>query len=100
MKYQISAAAVRFVAGVVECGGGISPFREAIAEADDQVGEKIQCEQVRQRLILSIHLNLINRKQYPFDLLQRKFDLPISISTFEREKFKFCYNIASVLGIK
>ena len=36
---------------------------------------------------------LVNRYEYPYELLVRRYNLPVSLSTFKREKKKYCYEL-------
>lgn len=95
--------------GIVRACGGLieacntEPYITAIANAGRVVGQSYglsdEAQQRREELVKAIKLNLINRKEYPFDLLQRKFDLPISNKTFGIEKIKFCQAMAKELNL-
>ena len=88
-------------AGIVESVTTV-PFVYYIRQAGLCVGENYNAsddsEIQRQKLIQAIHLNMIDRKEYPFSLLQRRFGLPITIRTFLAEKRKFTYKLALLCG--
>ena len=43
---------------------------------------------------------LINRKEYPFDLLQRRYGLPCTKKTFRREARKYVRILAGLCGFE
>lgn len=60
-----------------------SPYTEYMAIAASMVGKDWD-EKQRRNLAEAIRLNLINQKEYPFDLLQRKYQLPCSRNGFSQ----------------
>ena len=57
-------------------------------------------EKQRKNLAEAIKLNLINRKEYPFDLLQRRYGLPCTKKTFRREARKYVRILAGLCGFE
>lgn len=78
------------------------PYSDYIDLAGLCVGTNYQCdddsELQRRQLVEAIKLNLIDRKEYPFSLLQRHFNLPIGIRAFLAEKRKFTHRLAVLCG--
>lgn len=102
MQYRLPRGMVRICAGLVEAQQTLpEAYRQAIAQAESRVGTSFSIDAEGTRLMLAeaIKLNLISRKEYPFETLQARYRLPISLSTFRREKFRFCYHLAAALGM-
>ena len=101
-KYALPSGIVKACSGIVESVTA-EPYISHIENAGRVVGsnyaldEKVQKE--RERLVEAIKLNLINRHEYPFECLARKYCLPVSHSTFKREKMKYCYELARLCGL-
>ena len=78
------------------------PYVDFIEQASLCVGENyasdFRSENERQRLVEAIKLNMIDRKEYPFSLLQRRYQLPITIRVFLAEKRRFSTELASLCG--
>ncbi len=91
----------RACAGIVESVLTF-PYTAYIEEASLCIGENYaadnRSENERQRLVEAIKLNMIDRKEYPFTLLQRRYQLPLSIRAFLAEKRKFTHKLASLCG--
>ena len=102
-KYILTRGAVKACAGIVECAADIKPYSDYIKMAELAVGRTYSSDPAAQaeraRLIEAIKLNLINRREYSFELLARKYSLPVSLSMFKREKYKFCYALAVNCGL-
>ena len=88
-------------AGVVESVTE-EPFRTYVTAAGRVVGVNYALDEAAQRerenLIEAIKYNLVNRYEYPYELLVRRYNLPVSLSTFKREKKKYCYELARLCG--
>lgn len=91
----------RACSGIVE-SVNTKPYTDYIEQASLLVGANYatddESEKNRQNLATAIKLNLIDRKEYPYSLLQRKFNLPIGIRAFLTEKRKFIYTLANLCG--
>lgn len=91
----------RACAGIVESVLTL-PYTDYIEQASQCVGENYpadpRSENERQRLVEAIKLNMIDRKEYPFSLLQRRYQLPITIRAFLAEKRRFTHTLASLCG--
>ena len=100
-KYTLPGGIVKACAGIVE-GVTAEPYRTHIANAGRVVGENYALtesgQKERERLTEAIKLNLINRREYPFEYLARRYNLPVSLATFKREKMKYCYTLAVLCG--
>ena len=92
---------VRACSGIVE-SVHLPPFDDYIASASLMIGENYAAdaasERERAKLVEAVKLNLINRKEYPYTLLQRKYNLPLDIRSFLWEKRRFVYNLAILCG--
>ena len=66
------------------------PYHTYIKKAGEIVGityaTNITAQEERDNLVKAIKYNLINRKEYPFEFLLRKYKLPLSHTTFDKEK--------------
>lgn len=100
-KYTLSRGVVKACAGIVE-GVTAEPYITHIANAGRVVGVNYSLDEgaqrERARLIEAIKLNLINRRECPFEYLARRYSLPVSLATFKREKTKYCYTLAVLCG--
>lgn len=96
-KYRLPDGIVRAVSGLVEAAS-TEPYRTYIAEASEVVGRRIDDQSVRADLISAIMLNVINRKEYPFEMLARHYGLPVSHGYFKREKYLYVYRVAELCG--
>lgn len=92
---------VRACAGIVESVVE-EPYKTYIIEAGRVVGVNYALDDAaqweREKLIEAIKCNLVNRYEYPYELLVRRFNLAVSLSTFKREKKKYCYELARLCG--
>ena len=57
-------------------------------------------EKQQKNLREAIKLNLINRKEYPFEVLQRKYGLPCSQKLFRKESRKFIRIFSGLCGFE
>ena len=93
-KNTLPHGIVKACAGVVESVTE-EPFRTYVTAAGRVVGVNYALDEAAQRerenLIEAIKYNLVNRYEYPYELLVRRYNLPVSLSTFKREKKKYCY---------
>lgn len=74
-------------------------YRQAILTAGRFVGSQYASEQERLKLVQAVKLNLISRKQYSYEFLQRRYGLPVSKGTFFKEQNIFCRHLAEELQI-
>ncbi len=86
------------------CGGLVesvktSPYTEYMALAASMVGKDWD-EKQRANLAEAIRLNLINQKEYPFDLLQRKYQLPCSRKVFRKEARLYVNVLSDLCGFE
>ena len=86
------------------CGGILEsvknyPYSAYIELAGTCVGRDWD-EKQRKNLTEAIKLNLINQKEYPFDLLQRRFCLPCSRKVFRREARKYVQILSGLCGFE
>ncbi len=96
-RYKLRRGIVRACAGIVE-GVTAEPYVSHIEAASAEIGANYTSERERQKLIKAIKLNLTNRREYPFELLMRRYGLSVSHATFKREKQKFCWTLAQLCG--
>lgn len=100
-QMRLSRGVYRACSGIVE-GVQTEPYRTYITRACAVIGagyaldERAQAE--RQKLVEAVLLNVENRREYPFELLARRFLLPISHAGFKREREKFCSELARLCG--
>ena len=57
-------------------------------------------EKTRENLIEAIRLNIINRKEYPFELLKRKYSLPCSLRTFRAQRSLYIRILSGLCGFE
>ena len=81
--YTPSRGVLRACSGIIESVDS-SPYSEYMLLAESAVGRD-WAPAARAQLIEAIKLNLINRKEYSFDRLQRRYRLPCCQKTFSRE---------------
>lgn len=100
-KYKLPQGIVKACAGIVE-GARTEPYLSYVSSAENVIGESYaddEKSQNRRRLLIkAVKLNLVNRHENPYELLARKYDLPLSLSSFKREKQKFCFELAVLCG--
>ena len=100
-KYTLSRGIVKACAGIVESVDA-EPYRTYVIEAGRVVGVGYGLEEAAQKerakLVEAVKLNLVNRYEYPFESLARKYGLAVSYRTFRREKQKYCYELARLCG--
>ena len=92
---------VKACAGIVGAAPTAEPYRSAIQKAEQVIGTDFapNAQKTRERLILSVKLNLVNRKENPFEDLRRRYMLPVGKRRFTDEKRRFCYELAKGIGI-
>lgn len=97
-RLTLPRGVVKACAGIVE-GCHTEVYRAAIEIASRAVGSGYdrKAEPQRQRLVKAVMENLINRKQNPYSVLQRRYGLCESERQFWREKRRFCYALAESL---
>ena len=89
----------RLCAGMVEADQILPPrYRHAVRMAESAIGEGLD-PQVRRTLTEAVKLNLISCRDWPFELLRRRYGLPLGHNAFGREKYNFCRALARELGI-
>ena len=71
-----------------------------IAEYLDESWGKDWAEDERKNLAEAIRLNLINQKEYPFEMLQRKYNLPCSRKVFRREARIYVNVLSGLCGFE
>ena len=95
-KYVPSRGVLRACCGIVE-SVNCSPYAEYMELAASCLARDWD-EKEREKLIEAIRLNLINQKKYPFDVLQRKYNLPCCQSTFRRERMRYVRILSGLCG--
>lgn len=101
MSYLLDDNIVKACAGIVGASPQTEPYRSAIHQAEQVIGTDFApgAQQSRMELIKSVKLNLINRKENPFEDLRRRYMLPVGKKQFTDEKKRFCYELAKNLGM-
>ena len=97
-NYKPSRGIMRACSGIVEAVTN-EPYSEYMLLAESCVGRDWD-EEVRARLIEAIRLNLIDKKLYPFEVLQRKYGLPCCQTTFRREMRKYVQVLSGLCGFE
>ncbi len=97
-KRTLPRGVVRACSGVLESVDA-EPYATYARAAEDAIS-CVRGGSERQRAMLAdaIRLNLINRKEYPYEVLARRFGLPVSCSTFKREKMRYLRRFAELCG--
>lgn len=101
-KYDLPVGVVRICAGIVEAETELSFFyRQAIIQAEQAVGSgyAAEAELERKNLVVAIKLSLVNQKEWSYERLRARFELPVGKNMFWKEKRKFCYMLASNLKL-
>lgn len=96
--YIPSRGVERTCSGLIE-SVHCSPYSEYMALAESCVARDWD-EKQRKNLIQAIRLNLINSKEYPFEMLQRKYGLPCSRKVFRREARKYVQILSGLCGFE
>lgn len=90
---------VRACAGIAESATA-ERYVQAVHQAEQVIGAGFapDAEAQRQKLVEAVKLNLINQKEYPFELLLRKSGIYMGKNQFTKEKHLFCNELARILG--
>lgn len=88
----------RAVSGIVE-GVDAEPYRTAVSESTEVIASDVASERVRLRMIAAVQLSVISSREWPFERLQRRYDLPCSISYFKKQKYLYVREIAVRIGM-
>lgn len=101
MNYILSGSIVKACAGIVGASPQAEPYKSAILQAEQVIGTDFapEAQEARQELIKSVKLNLVNRKENPFEDLKRRYSLPVGKNRFSVEKKRFCFELAKNLGM-
>ena len=101
MNYILDGNIVKACAGIVGASPPTEPYHSAIQQAEQVIGLDFApgAQKSRQELIKSVKLNLVNRKENPFEDLRRRYMLPVGKKQFTTEKRRFCYELAKNLGM-
>ena len=101
-KYLLPPGITKVCAGIVEGAGELEPYASYIKRAECAIGATYSADPAAQseraQLVKAVKYNLVNRREYPYELLARKYGLPMSLSSFKREKCKFCFELARLCG--
>ncbi len=97
-NYVPSRGVFRACGGIVESVRTL-PYTEFMELAEKSVAPDWS-ENERKKLAEAIKLNLINSKEYPFELLQRKYALPCSQKTFRKESRKYVQVLSGLCGFE
>lgn len=76
-------------------------YRQAVRAAQETVGTGYTATAApeRAKLTRAVTLNLINRRQYPYDKLRALYGLTVGKRKFEEEKAVFCAVLAEKIGM-
>lgn len=100
-KYILPSGVVKACAGIVESVAA-EPYAGYIKQAETIIGVSyagdFAAQAERARLVEAIKHNLVNRQEYSYQFLARRYNLPVSLATFKREKRRFCYELAKQCG--
>ena len=97
MIRRLPRGIVRAVSGIVE-DVGAEPYHTIVSESAEVIGAGIASERVRRRLIVAVQLNVANHREWPFERLQRRYELPCSLSYFKKQKYKYIMEVADRCG--
>lgn len=100
-KYDLPRGVVRACAGLVESCPN-ERVAQAIKRAEQVVGTEYAdnpiAQRNRQHLIHMVKGNLVNRKRFDRESMNRKYGFKVSERTLREEKYRFCYELAKILG--
>lgn len=91
----------RMISGLLVCSR-VPAVVNAIDEASAEVGRSRysqDAESHRQALADAVRLNLIDRHEYPYELLVRRYGLCESPAQFREERLQFCRRVADLCGL-
>ena len=91
----------RMISGLLVCSHA-PVVVNAIEEASAEVGRSRyadEAEQHRRDLANAVRLNLMDRFEYPYELLVRKYGLCESPAQFREERLQFCRRVADLCGL-
>ena len=92
----------RMVSGLLVCSHAPAVMN-AIDEASAEVGRgrySQDAEARRQALADAVRLNLIDRHEYPYELLVRRYGLCETAAQFREERLQFCRRVAQMCGLR
>lgn len=95
---RLSPGIVRAVAGILEAASA-EPYVSWCSESTEVICPDVQSEKVRARIIAAVQLNIVNRREWPFERLQRRFGLPCSLSYFKKQKYRYIAEVARRCGL-
>lgn len=94
-------ALYRLVSGLLTYS--VTPsVRTAIDEAIGEIGQARYtdaADKARRKLAEAIQLNLIDRHEYPYELLVRRYGLCESAAQFRDERVQFCRRVVELCGL-
>lgn len=94
----------QYAAAVIVCAD-TEEYKSLLEAASKRVGitlyanDNEKAEANRKMLVEAIQLNLLDRRQYSYEVVQRKYNLPVSLREFRRERIEFCKDIAKQTGM-
>ena len=85
--------------GAILAGKDKQPYKKYVSIAESEICKNITDIRMKETIIKAIEKNLMNYKAYPFEMLRRKYNLPMSATDFSKEKKIFCDTLCKVSGI-
>ena len=102
MAKRFDPDAYRLVGGILSTISGYEPYASIISAAEQLVGSDFAGNKAaqahRKRLITAIKQNIINRRDYPYEVLLRKYGLAVGRNKFVEEKQRFVSSICGALA--
>lgn len=96
-KGRLPRGVIRAVSGIVEDVRS-EPYCTIVSESTEVISPDVQSERVRLQIIIAVQLSVSNNREWSFDRLQRRYNLPCSISYFKKQKYRYIREIAKRCG--
>lgn len=97
MKTEDPKAIRRFCGAVLEYRH-MQPYKNHIKKAIEDLRDGTMTDELHEKTMEAIIQNILSSKRYPFELLQRKYGLPMNHVEFGARKNQFCTALAKRCG--
>lgn len=76
----------------------LPPYKSHVKKACEDMKDGSVSDEQHDTIMKAIILNTLNRKDYPYNTLQRQYDLPMTRYEFTAKKNEFCVALAKRCG--
>ena len=97
MTAEESKAMRRYCSAVLEYRH-LPPYKNHVKKVCEEMKDGSVTDERHEALMEAIIQSLLNRKENPFSLLQRRYDLPVARNKFSEMKNEFCHLLSKRCG--